>query len=608
MDALTERVRHRLDVPVALVSLVTPDQQMFPGMAGLPEPWAARRSTPLSHSFCQHVVATAAPLVVEDAREHPLVRTNLAVTELGVLAYAGMPLSDEAGNVLGSLCAIDSRPRRWTNEELALLEDLARTCSIELRLRLARVDADRERRRRDAVDAALRRSVERTQTLLVASQAFASAETVEDVRDQIGDIVRTGLRPAYVGLSLLDEHEQMHRLHDDDFQSPDERTDEHAERADLWLRYDLTAPLPSAVAARTGRVVAFPDRAAFDAAHPAALRRLHARLGLQAIAAAPLPGPEGPIGAMVLGWEHPRQLEHADLVALTTIAGYAGQALLRAQHRQAEQRRVTATRELLETLQHSLLTAPFEPDHLELAVRYLPASCDAAIGGDWYDAFMLRDGALCVAIGDVAGHDREAVAAMGQLRSLLRGIAYSARDTPAVVLAELDSAVTDLAVGTLATAVFARIEQPRRLAARGVRRVRWSNAGHLPPLLIDPAGRARLLHTQPELLLGVRSRGSAHPDRSARSDHTHELEPGSTLLLFTDGLVERRDSDLDAGLAWLVDRAVQLAGAPLEELCDELLAEVPERVDDIAMLALRTHPEDRPRPPSAGPEVRQPAD
>ncbi|MCE0768099.1 SpoIIE family protein phosphatase [Pseudonocardia kujensis] len=594
MDALTERVRRRLGVPVALVSLVTPDQQMFPGMTGLPEPWASRRSTPLSHSFCQHVVASAAPLIIEDAREHPLVRTNLAVGELGVVAYAGMPLTDEAGNVLGSLCAIDTRPRRWAPEQIESLADLAQTCSTELRLRLARVDADRERRRRDQVDARLRRSIGHSETLAFASQAFAGTETVDDVRERIGETVRHGLSPAYVGLTVLDDEQRLQRLRDARFPSGDEQYDP-------WVHYGLDAPLPSASAVRTGRIVHYPDRAAFDTVHPAPVRLLHDKLGLQAVVAAPLPGPEGPIGAVVLGWEQPRPLDADDLVTVTTIAGYAGQALARAQHRQAEQQRVTATRQLLEALQRSLLSSPFEPDHLQLAVRYLPASRDTAIGGDWYDAFMLRDGALCLAIGDVAGHDRSAVVAMGQLRNLLRGIAYSAHDTPSAVLTELDGAITDLAVGTLATSVLARIEQPAQLAARGLRRMRWSNAGHPPPLLIDPDGRPRLLYTPPERLLGL--------GRSARrTDHALDLEPGATLLLYTDGLVERRDRDVDAGLAWLLDRAAEPAHSTLEELCDGLLAEVTERHDDIAVIAIRAHPEDRPRPPASGPEVLHPAD
>ncbi|GAA4862016.1 PP2C family protein-serine/threonine phosphatase [Actinomycetospora straminea] len=165
MEWYAERVRRWLDVPVALVSLVRPDEQVFPGAAGLAEPYRSTRRTPLSHSFCQHVVLTGTPLVVEDSRDHPLVRDNLAVRDLAVVAYAGMPLTDAAGNVLGSLCAIDVRPRRWRSTELDALADLAAGCATELRLRLARRDADEERARRDALEASLRDSVERSVTV-----------------------------------------------------------------------------------------------------------------------------------------------------------------------------------------------------------------------------------------------------------------------------------------------------------------------------------------------------------------------------------------------------------------------------------------------------------
>ena len=134
-DRLTRLVRRLLDVPVALVSLVDADRQFFKSADGLPEPWATRRETPLSHSFCQHVVAAGAPLRVEDARRHPLVCDSLAVPELGVVAYLGMPLATADGHVLGALCAIDTKPRAWSAEAAAALRDLAAVAVSEVALR-----------------------------------------------------------------------------------------------------------------------------------------------------------------------------------------------------------------------------------------------------------------------------------------------------------------------------------------------------------------------------------------------------------------------------------------------------------------------------------------
>jgi GAF domain-containing protein len=114
-----------LDAPVALVSLVDENDQFFVSCLGLPEPWQTRRGTPLSHSFCQHVVAAREPLLVEDARDHPELKSNLAIRDLDVIAYAGIPLVDEDGFVLGTLCAIDHKPRKWTRRDVDLLRDIA---------------------------------------------------------------------------------------------------------------------------------------------------------------------------------------------------------------------------------------------------------------------------------------------------------------------------------------------------------------------------------------------------------------------------------------------------------------------------------------------------
>src|SRR5437763_2331952 len=124
-DRLTRLATQLLDVPVALVSLVDEDRQFFKSCIGLPEPWLSRRGTALSHSFCQHAVASGEPLVIEDAREHPLVRDNLAITDLDVIAYAGIPLITSEGEALGTFCAIDSRPRRWSDEDVAFVREMA---------------------------------------------------------------------------------------------------------------------------------------------------------------------------------------------------------------------------------------------------------------------------------------------------------------------------------------------------------------------------------------------------------------------------------------------------------------------------------------------------
>jgi GAF domain-containing protein len=123
-----------LNAPIALVSLVDEDRQFLKSCIGIEEPLATDRETPLSHSFCQHAVAQRQPLIVEDAREHPVLKHNPAVEESGTIAYAGVPLIDGAGHALGTLCVIDSRPRQWTKHQVELLADLAASVVSEITL------------------------------------------------------------------------------------------------------------------------------------------------------------------------------------------------------------------------------------------------------------------------------------------------------------------------------------------------------------------------------------------------------------------------------------------------------------------------------------------
>ena len=136
-DRLTRLTATVLNVPVALVSLVDRDRQFFKSCVGLAQPWSAERQTPLSHSFCQHVVESRRPLVISDAREHPLLRDNPAIRDLGVIAYAGAPLITPDGHVLGTLCAIDHQPRHWTTEQVEILCNLAGSVLSEIQLHAA---------------------------------------------------------------------------------------------------------------------------------------------------------------------------------------------------------------------------------------------------------------------------------------------------------------------------------------------------------------------------------------------------------------------------------------------------------------------------------------
>lgn len=200
-DRLARLTSQLLNAPVALVSLVGEDRQRFRGCVGLPEPWASWRETPLSHSFCQHTVTTGEPLVIEDARTHPIVQDNLAIRDLGVVAYAGIPLMTGEGHVLGSFCAIDHQPRQWTAEQLDWLRSLAASAMTEIELRARIVEQER-------TEAALRRSEQQYRQLFQSSPLpmwIYDPETLEILEVNERAVVHYGYsREEFLVTTLLD--------------------------------------------------------------------------------------------------------------------------------------------------------------------------------------------------------------------------------------------------------------------------------------------------------------------------------------------------------------------------------------------------------------------
>jgi signal transduction histidine kinase len=172
-DRLSRLASRVIKVPVGLVTLVDRDRQFFKSCVGLPPPWCDMRQTPLTHSFCMHVVATGKPLVVQDARQHSVLRENLAIDQLGVVAYAGMPLTSSEGETIGTLCVIDTQPRVWTDEDLYVLKELSVSVMTEIELRATR---ELEARARAAQLAGAEAAAARQRFALLAELSAVLAE------------------------------------------------------------------------------------------------------------------------------------------------------------------------------------------------------------------------------------------------------------------------------------------------------------------------------------------------------------------------------------------------------------------------------------------------
>ena len=231
-------------------------------------------------------------------------------------------------------------------------------------------------------------------------------------------------------------------------------------------------------------------------------------------------------------------------------------------------------RRIASELQRSLLPSSLPPvPGVTLAARYEPGDNGVTVGGDWYDAIALPGGRVAVAIGDVVGRGIAAAATMGQMRSALRAILMQADDSGAMA-ERLNRFALGLGECVLTTVVLAVFEP-----ATG--RLRYTNAGHPPPLLVGPDGEARFLADAPAPPMGVM-------ETPRYGERTLMLEPGSTLLLYTDGLVERPTEVLDLGLERL--RAAAVAGADVDALCDRVAGALadPEAAqgDDVTMIAM----------------------
>ncbi|WP_406369243.1 SpoIIE family protein phosphatase [Streptomyces sp. NBC_00647] len=361
---------------------------------------------------------------------------------------------------------------------------------------------------------------------------------------------------------------------------------DYARSVDIWLFADddrsrerTPRPAAAVVAARTGRPQYAADHTGglpgVDDQPPSAL---HPDQPLLCI---PLPTRHTPLGVVTL--TPPRDRWDADdAVMLVELARRAGIAIDHAQ-------RFEHNRDIAETLQRALLTDLPATPGLSLAARYLPATHGLNIGGDWYDAFRQPDGGLVAVMGDVTGHGLHAAVMMSQLRTALRAYAVDG-GTPGRLLTRLHVFLHHLQPDLYATAVIARFHPDETT-------VTWAAAGHPPPVLRTPDGDVRVLDAKPGAMLGI-------PLHQEIGDHTAQLPPGSTLALYTDGLVERRAQGIDPGIRRLAEALSAENAADLDHdlegaadrILDPMLRDS-QRDDDVCLLLCHIGDAGKPRIP-----------
>jgi serine phosphatase RsbU (regulator of sigma subunit)/CheY-like chemotaxis protein/anti-sigma regulatory factor (Ser/Thr protein kinase) len=323
-----------------------------------------------------------------------------------------------------------------------------------------------------------------------------------------------------------------------------------------------------------GRLAAERRRALIDAADVATLWPNGGGAMVGGLLVVPLVTADQLLGLLLLTAPPQGRFESHDLELLTLAADRMAVSIDHVQ-------RFAQGRQLVETLQRSLLPERLPRSHrLELAARYLPSGVAPQIGGDWYDALALDGERTAVMIGDVVGHGVRAATGMSELRNALRAFALEGH-SPGVALGLLDG-VAQATHGTrmVATVLFLIVD-----AAQGT--ITLARAGHPPPALRGVDGTVTFLETDRTLPLGV-------GNRLINAETEYPIAPGETLLLFTDGLIERRRESIDLGFERL-ERALACAPEQVEQLCDHVLEhtilEQPSH-DDVALLAVRLLPAD----------------
>ncbi len=657
-DRIAAIAARLLDAPFGFITVVDDTRSFWKACIGIESTDSLDRQNRVEESFCQYVIGLDDELLVDDTRLDPRTADNPSIESMGVLAWAGVPLRAARGEVLGTLCVVDTQTRSWTADDATLLSELAaiavdEIASAQVARAAARseallsavlsnapigfalvddqyryeivndtlaaingVTADEHVGRTvrevlpDVADAVepLLRSVLTTGEPVVGIEIVGSTPAephVERVwtssyyRLEVGERSRAGLfveeitsavrsrrraaRLASISGALaradtLDEIQSIVVHEIGDYFDASMAVVGHWD-TDTGVTTVLAAPAvrdtveesghladdgtPYAEAVRTRRTVTIGD----SGDRPDGVDASDRPGGVAAEAFVPCITGDGTFtGVMWIGWNERKRAQDFPLPQLETVAGILAGVFERNRlHRQQ--------RQLIDTLQQSLLDEPPERPGLEIVARYRPAGDALGFGGDWYDVIALSDDCTALVVGDVAGHDPTAAARMSQISSIIAQLLLSGTQL-SVLFAAAERAMAARSIIAMATVNLVVVD-PRRRTLTSI------SAGHLPALLLTPDGSVEWLERAlrpPLWTLGADVRPQAIT-----------YEAGSKLLVFTDGLVETRSATIDDDLQRLTAYLRTQPGADILSMSDKLLddfAVVGEQTDDIAFLAV----------------------
>jgi serine phosphatase RsbU (regulator of sigma subunit) len=482
--------------------------------------------------------------------------------ELELCSYLAVPLTAR-GHTLGTVLLLSRADgRAFGPDDIDVAEDVARLAALAVDN--AHLVAD-ERVAREAAEAA------RARVALLAEATSVLTETLEPTiaLERLATLLVPGLAD-WCRVDLLDETVGVRRAA---MAHVDPTTEAAVRAVEDGVPVDPTGDAPVAQVLRAGRPVLLretSDEVLVASARTRDQLGVYRSLGLRSLLVVPLEARGEVLGALTLGSaQSDRRFDEDDLALARDLGRRAGLAIDNARLYQQEHRTAAVLQQALLPKQLSAVPG------LALAARYLPATTGAEVGGDWYDVLALADGRVGLVIGDVVGHDIEAAGVMGTLRHALRAYAW-VDGGPASVIRRVDELALGPEPDALATLIYATYDPLRHSLA-------WSSAGHPPPLVVRPDGRADYLLGANSTLVGV------GPDVD-RTEREVTLEIGTTLVLYTDGLVETREHSLTDGLDRLASLAENRSSASPDDLVDVLLADVlaaEQRKDDVAILVAR---------------------